>query len=146
MVTDGTDIPMIMPQRTRRPRRAGAAGRGACSDAGLRVRRRGTGLGSPGLSPSDINHVNAHATSTQLGDHQVATAPKGGLGHLIGASGAVEAIATMLSIRERVAPPMVNLDNQAVFQRGDEDSSGTLGNRGIVGQRLSLRKGRTLPV
>lgn len=82
-------------------------------------------LRSGDLSPSDINHVNAHATSTPLGDlaesgtirtaigdRAVVTAPKGGLGHLLGASGAVEAIATVLSIRERVVPPTVNLDNQ----------------------------------
>jgi 3-oxoacyl-[acyl-carrier-protein] synthase II len=82
-------------------------------------------LRSGDLSPSDINHVNAHATATPLGDlaesgtirtaigdHPVVTAPKGGLGHLLGASGAVEAIATVLSIREGVVPPTVNLDNQ----------------------------------
>jgi 3-oxoacyl-[acyl-carrier-protein] synthase II len=82
-------------------------------------------LRSGDLSPSDINHVNAHAASTPLGDlaesgtirtaigdHPVVTAPKGGLGHLLGASGAVEAIVTVLSVRERVVPPTVNLDNQ----------------------------------
>jgi 3-oxoacyl-[acyl-carrier-protein] synthase II len=82
-------------------------------------------LRSADLTPSDVNHVNAHATSTRLGDlaesgtirraigdHAVVTAPKGALGHLLGASGAVEAIATVLSVRHGVVPPTVNLDNQ----------------------------------
>jgi len=76
-----------------------------------------------GLTVADIGHVNAHATSTPLGDlvesatirhvfgdHPVVTAPKGVLGHLLGASGAVEAIATLLSIRDGVVPPTANLD------------------------------------
>jgi 3-oxoacyl-[acyl-carrier-protein] synthase II len=75
------------------------------------------------LSPSDIGHVNCHATSTQvgdtiesiainraIGDHPLLTAPKGSLGHLLGASGAVEAIATVLSIRDGVIPPTANLE------------------------------------
>jgi 3-oxoacyl-[acyl-carrier-protein] synthase II len=79
---------------------------------------------SGGLSPADIGHVNCHATSTPvgdvieslavhraIGDHPLLTAPKGSLGHLLGASGAVEAIATVLSIRECVIPPTVNLEN-----------------------------------
>jgi 3-oxoacyl-[acyl-carrier-protein] synthase II len=79
---------------------------------------------SGGLMVDDIGHVNAHATSTPLGDlvesttirrvfgdQPVVTAPKGVLGHLLGASGAVEAIATLLSIRDGVVPPTANLDN-----------------------------------
>ncbi|QFU87587.1 beta-ketoacyl synthase [Amycolatopsis sp. YIM 10] len=82
-------------------------------------------LRSAGLDPKDVDHVNAHATSTPAGDvgetvavrkaigeHPVLTAPKGALGHLLGAAGAVEAIATVLSIRDGVIPPTLNLENQ----------------------------------
>ncbi|GAA1986727.1 beta-ketoacyl-ACP synthase II [Amycolatopsis minnesotensis] len=81
-------------------------------------------LRSAGLSREDIGHVNAHATSTPVGDvgetvavrkaigeHPVLTAPKGALGHLLGAAGAVEAIATVLSIKEGIIPPTLNLEN-----------------------------------
>ncbi|GAB3486003.1 beta-ketoacyl-[acyl-carrier-protein] synthase family protein [Amycolatopsis cihanbeyliensis] len=80
---------------------------------------------SAGLEPEDIGHVNAHATSTPVGDvgetvairkalgeHPVLTAPKGALGHLLGAAGAVEAIATVLSIRDGIIPPTLNLEEQ----------------------------------
>ncbi|GAA3438481.1 beta-ketoacyl-[acyl-carrier-protein] synthase family protein [Kutzneria kofuensis] len=76
------------------------------------------------LSAADIGHVNCHATSTPvgdtiesiaihraIGDHPLLTAPKGSLGHLLGASGAVEAIATVLSVRDGVIPPTANLEN-----------------------------------
>ncbi|MFD2469793.1 beta-ketoacyl-[acyl-carrier-protein] synthase family protein [Amycolatopsis silviterrae] len=75
-----------------------------------------------GLSPSDIGHVNAHATSTVVGDigeaaairsaigeHPVVTAPKGALGHLVGGAGAVEGIATILALYEGVVPATLNL-------------------------------------
>jgi 3-oxoacyl-[acyl-carrier-protein] synthase II len=79
-------------------------------------------LRTAGLEPSDIGHVNCHATSTPvgdvaetvavrkaIGDHPVLTAPKGSLGHLLGAAGAVEAIATILAVREGLVPPTANL-------------------------------------
>lgn len=79
---------------------------------------------SAGLSTSDIGHVNAHATSTvvgdvgesaavrqAIGDHPVVTAPKGNLGHLVGGAGAVESIATILSIQQGLVPATKNLDN-----------------------------------
>lgn len=79
-------------------------------------------LRSAGLEPSDIGHVNCHATSTPVGDvgeavsirkavgdHPILTAPKGSLGHLLGAAGAVEGIAALLSIRDGVIPPTSNL-------------------------------------
>jgi 3-oxoacyl-[acyl-carrier-protein] synthase II len=77
-----------------------------------------------GLTPADIVHVNAHATSTTvgdvaeakavrsaLGDHPVISAPKSMLGHLLGAAGAVEAIATVLSVRDGIVPITRNLDD-----------------------------------
>jgi 3-oxoacyl-[acyl-carrier-protein] synthase II len=77
-----------------------------------------------GLSTQDIVHVNAHATATAVGDlaeakairaalgeHPVVTAPKSMLGHLIGAAGAVETIATILSVRDDVIPATRNLDD-----------------------------------
>ncbi len=77
--------------------------------------------------PADVVHVNAHATSTPVGDAAEArairavlggdvlvTAPKSMTGHLLGASGAMEAIATVLTVHERVAPPTVNLDDADV--------------------------------
>jgi 3-oxoacyl-[acyl-carrier-protein] synthase II len=79
-------------------------------------------LRTAGLDPSDVGHVNCHATSTSvgdvaetvavrkaIGDHPVLTAPKGSLGHLLGAAGAVEAIATILAVREGLVPPTANL-------------------------------------
>ncbi len=78
---------------------------------------------SAGLQPSDIGHVNCHATSTVAGDvgesravekalgkHPVLTAPKSALGHMVGAAGAVESIITLLSIREGVIPATLNLE------------------------------------
>jgi len=78
---------------------------------------------SAGLDPADVGHVNAHATSTvvgdipeaiairaALGDHPVLTGPKGALGHLLGAAGAVEAIATVLTLRHGLVPPTANLE------------------------------------
>jgi 3-oxoacyl-[acyl-carrier-protein] synthase II len=76
------------------------------------------------MTGTDVGHVNAHATSTPLGDiaeanairtaigdHAVVTAPKSMLGHLLGAAGAVESIATVLALRDGVVPPTLNLDD-----------------------------------
>jgi len=78
-----------------------------------------------GISPSDVAHVNAHATSTSVGDlaeakainaavgpHPSVYAPKSALGHSIGAVGALEAALTVVSLREGIVPPTLNLDNQ----------------------------------
>ena len=78
-----------------------------------------------GLTPTDIDHINAHATGTSVGDlaegkainnamggHQPAVyAPKAALGHSVGAVGAVESILTVLALRDGVIPPTLNLVN-----------------------------------
>ena len=81
-------------------------------------------LRTAGLDPTDVGHVNCHATSTPvgdvaeaaairaaIGDHPVLTAPKSAMGHLLGAAGAVESIAAMLSVREGIIPPTLNLEH-----------------------------------
>ncbi|MCW2544784.1 MAG: 3-oxoacyl-(acyl-carrier-protein) synthase 2 [Frankiales bacterium] len=83
-------------------------------------------LQDAGLSATEIGHVNAHATSTPLGDvaearalaaalgsHRPAvTATKSCTGHLLGAAGAVEAIATVIALRDGIVPAIRNLDDQ----------------------------------
>jgi beta-ketoacyl ACP synthase len=78
-----------------------------------------------GLTPGDIDHVNAHATGTSVGDvaegrainnalgsnKAAVYAPKSALGHSVGAVGAVEAILTVLALRNGVVPPTLNLKN-----------------------------------
>ncbi|OBJ49422.1 3-oxoacyl-ACP synthase KasB [Mycobacterium sp. 1423905.2] len=79
-----------------------------------------------GLTPGDIDHVNAHATGTAVGDlaesrainralgsHKPAVyAPKAALGHSVGAVSAVESILTVLALRDQVVPPTLNLESQ----------------------------------
>jgi beta-ketoacyl ACP synthase len=77
-----------------------------------------------GLTPGDIDHVNAHATGTVVGDVAEAKAinravgnapavyaPKSALGHSVGASGASESILTVLALRDGIVPPTLNLKN-----------------------------------
>jgi 3-oxoacyl-[acyl-carrier-protein] synthase II len=80
-----------------------------------------------GLSPKDIVHINAHATSTPVGDiaesnairrafgddvdHMPVSATKSMTGHLLGAAGALEAILTILAVHHRLAPATINLDD-----------------------------------
>ncbi len=78
-----------------------------------------------GLTPADIDHINAHATGTSVGDvaegkainnamggHRPAVyAPKAALGHSVGAVGAVESILTVQALRDGVIPPTLNLEN-----------------------------------
>src|SRR6478609_880273 len=79
-------------------------------------------LRSADLSPLDIGHVNAHATSTPVGDiaesntilrsvggHPVVTSTKSMTGHMLGAAGSLEAIATMLSVKEGIIPGSRNI-------------------------------------
>jgi 3-oxoacyl-[acyl-carrier-protein] synthase II len=78
-----------------------------------------------GLQPSDIQYVNAHGTSTMGDEIELAaverlfgnvamSSTKSAVGHLLGAAGAVEAIYSVLAIRDNVAPPTLNLDNPSV--------------------------------
>jgi 3-oxoacyl-[acyl-carrier-protein] synthase II len=83
-----------------------------------------------GISAGDIDYINAHGTSTPLGDEIELGAvqrvvgnaagrismssTKSCIGHLLGAAGAVEAIFSILAIRDQVAPPTINLDNPSV--------------------------------
>ncbi len=83
-----------------------------------------------GISAADIDYINAHGTSTPVGDEielgavqrlvgnaasRVAmSSTKSSIGHLLGAAGAVEAIFSVLAIRDQVVPPTINLDNPSV--------------------------------
>ncbi len=81
-----------------------------------------------GLAPSDVDYVNAHGTSTMadtielgaverlMGDHAknlLMSSTKSATGHLLGAAGAIEAIFSILAIRDQIAPPTINLDMPA---------------------------------
>jgi 3-oxoacyl-[acyl-carrier-protein] synthase II len=83
-----------------------------------------------GITPADIDYINAHGTSTQVGDEIELAAverllgnaaskvsmssTKSSTGHLLGAAGAIEAIFCILAIRDNVVPPTINLDNPSV--------------------------------
>ncbi|MEY4319689.1 MAG: hypothetical protein RL378_793 [Actinomycetota bacterium] len=85
-------------------------------------------LTDAGVTPDDVNYINAHATSTPVGDiaeytalHKVfgdrikeipVSATKSATGHLLGGTGALEAMFTVLSVHEKIAAPTLNLDNQ----------------------------------
>lgn len=91
-------------------------------------------LRGAGLEPKDIDYINAHGTSTMadvielaavermLGDAVegvTMSSTKSATGHLLGAAGAIEAIFSILAIRDQVAPPTINLDNPAVDTKID---------------------------
>jgi 3-oxoacyl-[acyl-carrier-protein] synthase II len=83
-----------------------------------------------GITPGEIDYINAHGTSTPVGDEielnavqrlvgehapRIAmSSTKSSIGHLLGAAGAVEAIFSILAMRDRVSPPTINLDNPSV--------------------------------
>ncbi len=97
-------------------------------DGGFRAMK--AAVGHAGVDPADIDYINAHGTSTPLGDEievgaverllgQAAgkvtmSSTKSSIGHLLGAAGAVEAAFTALAIRDQIAPPTINLDNPSV--------------------------------
>jgi len=97
-------------------------------DGGFRAMKGA--IGHAGIDPSDIDYINAHGTSTPVGDEielgaverllgQAAgkvsmSSTKSAIGHLLGAAGAVEAAFTALAIRHQIAPPTINLDNPSV--------------------------------
>jgi 3-oxoacyl-[acyl-carrier-protein] synthase II len=84
-------------------------------------------LRKAGLTPNDIDYINAHGTSTPLGDeielgavrrlfgsameNVSMSSTKSAIGHLLGGAGAVEAIFCLLAMRDQVAPPTINLEN-----------------------------------
>ncbi|WP_027945200.1 beta-ketoacyl-[acyl-carrier-protein] synthase family protein [Amycolatopsis taiwanensis] len=136
----GEGAGVVILERADRARARGAkiygrlAGYGITSDAYHITGNHPEGVGQiaamanaitmAGLSAADVGHVNAHATSTvvgdvgeanairkAIGDHVVVTAPKGALGHLVGGAGAVEGIATLLSIYHGLVPATLNLEN-----------------------------------
>src|SRR5260370_24575770 len=83
-----------------------------------------------GISPADVDYINAHGTSRPLGDeielkaverlvgsaggHIAMSSTKSSIGHLLGAAGAVEAIFCLLAMRDGVVPPTINLDNPSI--------------------------------
>ncbi|MEV4514537.1 beta-ketoacyl-ACP synthase II [Dactylosporangium sp. NPDC049525] len=105
MTSDGYDIVQPHPE-----------GEGAVRAIDFAIR-------DAGIAKTDVVHVNAHATSTPvgdlaeikalhraLGDHPLLTSTKSMTGHLLGAAGAVESIATILAIYHGIVPPTINLD------------------------------------
>ncbi|SFN71647.1 3-oxoacyl-[acyl-carrier-protein] synthase II [Roseovarius lutimaris] len=96
-------------------------------DGGYRAMK--SALKHSGLEPGDVDYINAHGTSTMadtielgaverlLGNAAAKTSmssTKSATGHLLGAAGAVEAVFSILALRDQVVPPTINLDNQAV--------------------------------
>lgn len=85
-------------------------------------------LEQAGAKPEDVVHINAHATSTPVGDiaeytalkrvfgdhleNIAISATKASTGHLLGGAGAIEAVFTVLALKNRTAPPTINLDDQ----------------------------------
>lgn len=101
-------------------------------DGGYRAMQNA--LRSAGISPGQVDYVNAHGTSTMADTIELAaverlmganaegavmSSTKSSIGHLLGAAGAVEAIFCVLAIRDQICPPTINLDNPAVQPKLD---------------------------
>lgn len=97
-------------------------------------------IGQAGIQPSGIGHLNAHATSTQVGDlgeiaairavfgnngSVAVSATKSATGHLLGAAGGLEAIFTILALRDQIAPPTLNLTTPDPKAEGIDFVTGT---------------------
>ncbi|MFD1660500.1 beta-ketoacyl-[acyl-carrier-protein] synthase family protein [Streptomyces caeni] len=137
----GEGATVLVLESAARARRRGAfvhahvSGYGASADAHHATAPEPNGAGAElalrealadaGLAPEDVDHVNAHGTSTALndamearlirrvlGDRPCVTSVKGALGHTIGAAGAVEAAVTALALQYAVVPPTANLEAQ----------------------------------
>ncbi len=137
---EAAGVLVLEDEETARRRGAAILGRiigyGATSDAHHITAPEPSGRGArraielaltdAGVAPADLDYVNAHGTSTQLNDRAETEALKAALGedamrlpvsstkstvgHLLGAAGAVEAIATILALRDRIAPPTINYE------------------------------------
>ncbi len=97
-------------------------------DGGFRAMK--AAIAHAGIEPGDIDYINAHGTSTPLGDEielgaverlfgnaaakVTLSSTKSAIGHLLGAAGAVEAAFCVLALRDQIAPPTINLDNPSV--------------------------------
>src|SRR5438477_7453195 len=103
------------------------------------ARAMAVALRQAGLAPEDVKHLNAHSTSTPVGDRGelaaiktifgkagriAVSATKSATGHLLGAAGGLEAIFTILALRDQVAPPTLNLDNPDEAAEGIDLVSG----------------------
>jgi 3-oxoacyl-[acyl-carrier-protein] synthase II len=127
----------------------------------------GRALADAGLDASQVVHVNAHATSTPAGDvveaqaiaaalgdaapGVVVSATKSMMGHLLGGAGAVESVAAILALRDRMAPPTINLEDpdddaglsistkpQPLTQRGDGPMAVINNSFGFGGANVAL--------
>ena len=99
-----------------------------CEDGEGAARGMVNAMRNAGINPSDVDYINAHGTSTQLGDlaetiavkrcfgdhakKLAISSTKSSTGHLLGAAGGVEAVFTIMSMKDQVAPPTINLFNQ----------------------------------
>ncbi len=97
-------------------------------DGGFRAME--AALGNAGMQPGEVDYINAHGTSTPLGDEievkavtrlmgnsaaqATMSSTKSSIGHLLGAAGAVEAVFCILAMRDQIAPPTINLENPNV--------------------------------
>ena len=118
------------------------------------VRAARRALEKAGLDPSEVDHVNAHATSTPegdkaelqairtiFGDHAprvAVTANKSMIGHTLGAAGAIESIVTIMALREGIVPPTINLDDPDEHAAGLDLTPNAATRRDAAGRDVQL--------